>query len=65
MTDVVINDLFGAEFEYADSKFVKTYKDIGNAEDFYSFLKGPVSNLMFASQDNYLSGTPVSGPRLA
>ena len=60
MTDVVVNDIFGAEFEYSDSKFVKTYQDIGNAEDFYSFLKGPVSTLMFSAQDNYLHVIPVT-----
>jgi len=61
MTDVVVNDIFGAEFEYSDSKFVKTYQDIGNAEDFYSFLKGPVSTLMFSAQDNYLHVIPDDG----
>jgi len=44
-----------------DTHFLKTFKDIGNAEDFWMFFKGPIRNVLFSAELNNDHATYPAG----
>ena len=60
LTSTVVKDILGDDFSFNDTKWRTTFKDITSAGDFYNWLRGPVSEFLWANTANRAAGTPGS-----
>jgi len=58
LNDGVVNDVLNQEFKFSDAKFLTTFPDILSAGDVYNWFTGPLSTLIFSSQENFDTSSP-------